>query len=441
MKYIYTFKAIALLTALLTAEVHAQEPSYISMDKAIYHAEQNNSHIQQAKIGELVGKAEYRQTDAIFLPQVSLGYTAMATNNPLNAFGFLLQQSRVTAMDFDPAKLNDPGTARNFNAGIDVKLPLLNVDMWYRRKGARIMEDVPKYQTQYTKEYIRYEVQKAYTQLQFAYASAGILAQTLADVKAIRQMVDNFYKQGLIQKSDVLNAEVQVNTVESALTKARSNIANASEGLLLLMGDKPQTGGATLPTDSLRLADNEEAAPTFSPFRSDIMAMQRGLDATNVMVKSLKMAYLPRLNAFGSYQFNDKRIFRFKSDSYMMGLNLSWDIFTGNQTRHKIRAASLQRDRLQLQLQQHIDRSRLEVEKNNRDLTDLAFEIKRHETSVAQAGEALRIMRNRYKEGLVGTTDLLMSQAQFSKTQLEKAQAVMNYNITRYYQQLITAKK
>ena len=125
----------------------------------------------------------------------------------------------------------------------------------------------------------------------------------------------------------------------------------------------------------------------------------------------------------------------------MMGLNLSWDIFTGNQTRHKIRAASLQRDRLQLQLQQHIDRSRLEVEKNNRDLTDLAFEIKRHETSVAQAGEALRIMRNRYKEGLVGTTDLLMSQAQFSKTQLEKAQAVMNYNITRYYQQLITAKK
>ena len=50
-------------------------------------------------------------------------------------------------------------------------------------------------------------------------------------------------------------------------------------------------------------------------------------------------------------------------------------------------------------------------------------------------------MRNRYKEGLVGTTDLLMSQAQFSKTQLEKAQAVMNYNITRYYQQLITAKK
>ena len=81
------------------------------------------------------------------------------------------------------------------------------------------------------------------------------------------------------------------------------------------------------------------------------------------------------------------------------------------------------------------------MEKNNRDLTDLAFEIKRHETSVAQAGEALRIMRNRYKEGLVGTTDLLMSQAQFSKTQLEKAQAVMNYNITRYYQQLITAKK
>lgn len=441
MKYIYTFKTIALLTALLTAEVHAQEPSYISMDKAIYHAEQNNSHIQQAKISELISKAEYRQTDAVFLPQVSLGYTAMATNNPLNAFGFLLQQSRVTAMDFDPAKLNDPGTARNFNAGIDVKVPLLNADMWYRRKGAKIMEDIPKYQTQYTKEYIRYEVQKAYTQLQFAYASKDILTKTLADVKAIQQMVENFYKQGLIQKSDVLNAEVQVNTIESALAKARSNISNASEGLRLLMGNKPQTEGSSLTTDTLRLLEKYETAPAFSPFRSDIMAMQRGLDATKVMAKSLKMSYLPRLNAFGSYQFNDKKLFRFQSDSYMMGLNLSWDVFTGTQTKHKIYAAKLQQDKLQLQLQQHIDRSKLEVEKNNRDLADLLFEIKQYEASVAQAGEALRIMNNRYKEGLVNTTELLMSQAQFSKTQLEKAQAVMNYNITRYYQQLLTAKK
>lgn len=209
----------------------------------------------------------------------------------------------------------------------------------------------------------------------------------------------------------------------------------------MLMGNKPQTEGTTLTTDTLRLLEKYETAPAFSPFRSDIMAMQRGLDATKVMVKSLKMSYLPRLNAFGSYQFNDKKLFRFQSDSYMMGLNLSWDVFTGTQTKHKIHAAKLQQDKLQLQLQQHIDRSKLEVEKNNRDLADLLFEIKQYEASVAQAGEALRIMNNRYKEGLVNTTELLMSQAQFSKTQLEKAQAVMNYNITRYYQQLLTAKK
>ena len=45
-------------------------------------------------------------------------------------------------------------------------------------------------------------------------------------------------KQGLIQKSDLLNAQVQQTTIENSVAKAKSNIRNVSNYLSLLMGLK-----------------------------------------------------------------------------------------------------------------------------------------------------------------------------------------------------------
>ena len=74
---------------------------------------------------------------------------------------------------------------------------------------------------------------KAYTELQFAYQLKQILQGTLTDVLQIKGSVNNFYRQGLVQKSDVLNAEVQVNTVESTLSKPKAIIKIHSEEFIL----------------------------------------------------------------------------------------------------------------------------------------------------------------------------------------------------------------
>ncbi len=427
-----------ILTACLlsvTVALTAQESNYLSINQAVEAAAQNNKQIQVAELEQRVANANFHQTDAILLPQLSVGYNAMVTNNPLNAFGFLLQQSSVTAQDFDPGKLNYPGASQNYQASVDVQMPLLNLDMMYARKGAKLQEEVYRYKAEYTRDYIRFEVQKAYTQLQFAYQARDVLKATLEDVRQIHQSVQNFHDEGLVQWSDVLNAQVQVNTIESALAKAESNIANASEGLGMLI-NRPEEEGI-IETDSLVQKMSASVHTEFSTMRADVMAMQKALDASQAMVKSSAMNFLPKINAFGSYQFNDAQIFGFKQDSYLAGISLSWTVFSGNQNRSKLRAAKFQRDKMKTELDQYIDKSRLEANKTARDLQDLQMEIRKLSTSVQQAAEALRIQRDRYGEGLVSTTDLLTSQAQLSQQQLALAQAVMSYNITHYYQQLL----
>lgn len=423
---------IILSSVLLSFSVQAQETKHISMNEAVTTASKNNSQVKMAEIDRQVANANYRQTDAVFLPQIEVGYTALSTNNPLNAFGFLLQQQSVTEMDFAPASLNHPGATQDYSANIQAKLPLFNLDMIYARKGAKAQEEVYKYKAERTKEYVEFEVRKAYTQLQFAYRARTILQGSLKDVEQIYESVNNFYAQGLVQKSDVLQAKVQVNTLEAALAKAESNVYNASDGLKLLMGSKEF--GGLYETDSL-VQRSAEASATLavSLYRSDVLALTKAVDASSFMVKSSKMAYLPRINAFGSYALNDSKPFGFDSDSYLIGLNVSWTLFSGNQNRNKIRSYRFQRDKMQEELNLHLSQSQMEISKTKRDLLDLEVEINKHQTSVEQAGEALRILTNRHNEGLVSTTDLLMSQAQLAQQKLQLAQAVMSYNVTTSY--------
>lgn len=421
----------------LSLSVQAQSPRHITAEEAVSIAVKNNGNIKISTLDRKTANAGYHQTDAVFLPQVTLGYTALSTDNPLNAFGFLLQQESVTPMDFDPAKLNNPGARQNYGTQVEVKLPLLNLDMHYARKGARAQEEVYRYKADRTKEYIEFEVRKAYTGLQMAYQARGILRNSLEDVKRIHRSVTDFYNQGLIQKSDVLNAQVQVNTVESALAKAESAIHNASNGLRLLMG--LDISDEVYTADSLVQKGAKPAEGALSLFRPDVMALQKAVDAADMMLKSSRMAFLPRINAFGSYNWNDSEALKFRNTSYLAGINLSWNVFSGNRNRSRMKSAQYQKIRMQEELDLHVKKEQLELDKARRDLSDSQTEINKQQVSVDQAEEALRILADRHGEGLASTTDLLMAQAQFSGRKLQLSQAIMSYNIIEAYLRFLSA--
>jgi outer membrane protein TolC len=434
------FQIIVVISFFVTGIMvsNAQNRKYISMNDAVSYATKQNANIQIAELEHKIADAEYKQTDAAILPQVSVSYTAESTNNPLNAFGFLLQQGIATTQDFNPSRLNHPDATFNYGTSINANIPILNLDRVYARKGARLQRTAYAYKLAYTKEYITFEVKKAYTQLQFAYQIEHILKKTIIDVKGIRQSVTNFYKQGLVQKSDVLNAQVQVNTVESALAKAESNIQNASEGLTILTGNTLKTTDLYT-TDTLEEVITEPDQLVLSKTRSDVMAMKTALEASRMIEKSAYMALLPRINAFGNYQLNDSKIFGFNKNSYLAGISLSWTLFDGNQNKGKIKSANYMTEKKKQELNLFLDEKQQELHQTLRSLHDFLIEIKKYNTSVEQAEEALRILHNRYKEGLASTTDLLMAQAQLSQQEIERTKAIMSYNITKYYTELLTS--
>jgi outer membrane protein TolC len=167
--------------------------------------------------------------------------------------------------------------------------------------------------------------------------------------------------------------------------------------------------------------------------------MQKAIDATDLMIKSGKMSYLPKLNAFGSYQFNDSHALGFGSNAYLAGIQLTWNIFNGNSIKNTISTQTLERNKLREQLNNQRNQSQLELNKAYRDLADAQHDIQQQKISVAQANEALSILQNRYLQGLVNTTDVLMATTQLSEQKFNLSKAVFTSNVTQAYIQLLTS--
>ncbi len=431
--------SIFLVSILGFLSVEAQEmPTQIQLEEALSLAQKANQQIKIAQIDQQIASANVKQTEAIWLPQLNLSYTAMNTNNPLNAFGFKLQQANVTAADFNPALLNNPGATPNYLTQLSLQQPIINMDMLQMRKAAEQQVQISSLQTKRTEEAVKMQVTQLYLQLNFLYQALDVVKSALITSQSIYQFTKNRFDQGLMQKSDLLNVEVQVKNTETRLNELYSNIAQTSDQLGLMM-NKPQ--GVIYKTTPVSLGFAKEQLQAIPIDRSDLKAMQTGLGMYDIAIKGSKMSWLPRLNAFANYQLNDRKALGFNAGSYFAGIQLSWDIIKGNQTKNKIAIQTIEKAKLQEQLASRVNQEQTELQNTIRKIKDARYKYQQLETSIAQADESLRILQNRYQQGLVSTNDILLAQTQLSQQKLQQAEAkLMEQAAINYYEFLTTVK-
>lgn len=434
-----TNKLLLLSIALLGIQLslNAQTIKPISKSEVLNRLSKNAS-VNIAEQDFKQAKAEYRQTNAVFLPTVTASHTAFSTTNPLMAFGSKLNQEILTANDFNPDLLNNPKHIENFATKIDIQQPILNFDGMLKRKAAKSKMQSMELQQQRTSEYLALDVEKAYMQLQLAYKSLDVLEKAQKTANANLKLAENSFKQGFLQKADVLNVQVRVAEVNTQLQSAKSGIQNASDYLAFLTNDA-EGDIVFMPTDSLTVNNfqrNTEVA--INENRSDIKAMQLASTASEFMNKADKMSFLPRLNAFGSYELYDDKIFSGSANGYLFGAQLSWDIFQGSKRIGQLQKSSAESEKSKLQYNQYVSQSTMELKRAKRMLEDAENKLNLSQISIEQSGESLRLRSNRYREGLEKTSDLLLSETQYAQKQLEYYQTVFEYNYALAYLQFLT---
>ena len=417
--------------------INAQEKVSISLNEIISKVEEHNQTIKISEKDYTIAKAEYNQTNSILLPSVNISHTGISTTNPLMAFGSELNQEILTQADFNPALLNDPDEIKNFTTKIEVQQPIFNADGIFMRKAAKAKMMAIELQGTRTKEYIQLEVTKAYMQLQVAYKAVEVLEKAKEAALENKKIAENNFLQGYLQKADILLVKVHVNEIINKLQQATSNVKNASDYLWFLMGE---TNDSTLvPSDMLTAEINLGIySDELSNTRADIVAMTKSTEAYSNMYKANKVSYLPKLNAFGTYELYDDKFLGTNAKGYLIGAQLSWNVFDGFKSIGKAQKSKAELDKAEISLTKYKNQSQIEYNKAKRQLKDVENKLALTSLAVEQSKEALRIRTNRFKQGLEKSSDLLTSETKYLQKELEYLQTVYNYNFTKAYVAFLT---
>jgi outer membrane protein TolC len=417
---------------------YSQDTLTISKKDIGQKANDKNLQLQIANQAYKSAQADYRQSNALFLPSITASHTAISTTNPLMAFGSKLNQEVLTASDFNPTLLNNPTVTQNYATKIEVLQPLINVDGLYGRQAAKSKMEAFQLQTERTGEYLALEVNKSFMQLQLAYKAVKVLEKANRTADANLKLIENYFKQGILQKTDLLSVQVRVNEIKNQLQYAKSNVQNASDYLAFLLNED-NTNKVYKPLEEL---DNTIAISivntTLSANRKDLLAMDKSSEAYAKMYQSTKMNFLPTLNAFGSYEMYDDKLFGTNAQGYLVGAQLSWKVFDGYKSIGKMEKAKAEYQKAAVENQQYKSQSQMELNKANRQLKDAENKVNLEKLALEQSQEAYRIRSNRFTQGLEKTTDLLQSETQMFQKELELQQAVFEYNFTQEYLQFLT---
>ena len=432
-------KRLRLLYLIMTIPLFAAAGENLSLNEALVLAQRNNFDVRLAGSEKDAAQGDANKTNSVFLPQISVSSTYAATNDPLNVFGFKLKQAGVTQSDFNPTLLNDPKRYDNYSTKIEFKQPIINFDGFWGRGAAKDALRAVEQKEVRTRQYAAFEVKSKYYELVLARQSLAVINTSLDAARANREQAKNYFDQGMIKQSDYLFAQVRLLELESKRTETENALHNAEAALRFVIGSENST--EIIPTDTLALpaarVDSVNIAD-INERRSDMLAMQYGVDATSGMVRMNQFKFLPSLNAFGSYEWNDRELFGKKGKSWMVGAMVKWDIFTGFDQVGEIQKAEAKHESAKTELDKARTKNRNDIETAFRNLQSTKQRIALSQEAVQQASENFRILSDRYANGLEKTSDLLNAEAALANARLNHLQALYYYNVTAFMLDFLT---
>ena len=410
----------------------------LSLQDAVQRAQTVNWDVEQQVKESEAAKAQYRSTNALFLPSITLSETFTSTNDPVNVFSFKLKQQQFTQADFQLNNLNAPDAFENYNTRIEVMQPIINTDDWGNRKAADYAAEAQAQMARRTKQEITFTVKQWYFRAGLAQERIHVTETALRTAEENAKRVEDSFEEGLVQQADVLAAQVRVLELKSSLEEARNDYHNVEEFLSFLL--RLEQGTSVSTTDSLRYFELPTLLSqdlTITEARSDLKAGKNRVKATRQKLGASKRSFIPDLNAFASYEWNDDSIFGTRADNYMIGARLSWNIFDGTRTIHTIQKARIELEQAELSYQKALNHSQLELNQAKRN-AKLAFQqLETVKLARKQAQEAYRIRSDRYAEGMTSTTDLLASETKMMEQELAYLNTLYQYHTAIFRLELL----
>jgi outer membrane protein TolC len=278
------------------------------------------------------------------------------------------------------------------------------------------------------KEFQRAELKAYMTLWDFGRTLGTYREQAEAHLKT----ATSFAREGLVDRNDVLQAELQAAEVTQAVIRADHAVELATSVFNNVLGIRVNRKTEVVDvTEALPTAiELREALELAVANRPEFKVIQKSIEVQKQGLAVAKAGFLPRIYVAGGYNRLDDD-FQLNKDYWAGEVGIQLDLFTGGRRLAETRLARWEVQKSEEQAREMCDAIALQVKSGVLGIADAKGRLGVAEQAVAQAEENLRLMNNKYREHLASSTDVIDAETALARARINYYAAIYDYNTAR----------
>lgn len=403
----------------------------IDFDTALDLTLSNNKDLKKQELNVKQNELDIKQIDSISYGKLYFEEEISRTNHSGYVFNSKLSSREASFNDFGfsqytgnanivPDDLNNPESRTNFTSKLSYDIPLFTGFALSNQKDIiKLQKKANLLKYNLDKKQLSFEVLKAYNGAVVAKEFIRATNKAKDAINYVVKSANAFYKDGLVTKIDVKQAQVYKLNINSKLIEAQNKLNLSLAYLKFLTSNDKISDVGELKNIQTPISKKENLYKKALDNRDEIKMQNYIKDAMQKNIELNNASYYPSIYSHLEYGFNDNTLTIDKDKDYylaMIGLNYSLFDNTRNIKKQKSKVAF---QKTSLDLEKLKDGIKLELEKASLDLKSKEKILKEKREAKNLAQEVFDQSTLMYKNQLIPMTNLLEQEANLRKNEAE----------------------
>ena len=412
---IYIKNILTALLVLVTIQANAQD--LLTKKEALQIALENNYGVKIANNNLEIAKNNSSIYNSRFLPTVSTSAGANYSNT----------NQEIETQVGDVNKTNGVITD-SYNASINVNYTLYDgLNRKYNYKQLKETYNLTELQAREAIENMYLQLFDVYFQIARLSENTNIFQEALEVSKQRLKRAQYQYEYGQSTRLELLNAEVDVNNDSINLINAKQQYSNSKRNLNIILGtQKNDDYSVETDIDFITLMSVDELLVKAQENNVILQQNETNIAISEFNIKVNKAGYLPTAGLSGSYGWNKSinenpaNPFQALSNSSLglnAGINLSWNLFDGGNTKTRVANAKIALEIQEILKEQQVETIENTLKNTYESYQNALFILQAQEQNVITNQNNFDRTQESYKLGQVTSIEFRQAQINLLNTQ------------------------
>ncbi len=417
---------LLLFFALIAVKADAQQKLILSLESARKHALDHNKYMQNADFAMEKSQLAVREAIANGLPQIN---ASMDYSNALGA------KISIRFNESMPASEIDIKPQSNFY--LNVNQLIFSGNYIVGVQISKLAQNLSRLGYQKTELEVISAVTDAYYMVLISGESKAIITQNLNNLKDLYKKTEALANVGIIEKTDVDQLFVQMNSLQNALSSAERQVELATNLLRLQLGASIETEIELTDNLTKLMEDAEVENMLITQFKVedniDFQMLQQQEFMTKKMVDMQKSNALPTLAAFYRYTYKLLKPDFDMTPTNMVGLQMNIPIFSSGVRNAQTKQALIDLKTTQNNKSLLVDQLKTQEKQLRFNFNSALETFNNQKANVEVSRRVYGSLKLKYEQGLISGLDLIGADNNYLRAESDYITAMMQVLNSRLY--------